>query len=244
MPTTSTTTDLGQIAFSPDREEWIEYGPEEDRRRVGFHDYAAIYSVPGLYERVFYEELGMCSADVVVGLYGDVLESLGREGADECVFDFGAGSGIGGELLRREVGAGTVIGLDLEPVAREAAERDRPGTYDEYFVADLSAAPETFEVIAAHDFTALVAVSAVGAGHIPVELLADTVNRLLRPGGLFAFAVFAELVPEFFDDFFARVDAERLGAHEYVHRQQADGSTHAATAVVAQLRGIPGVTGR
>lgn len=64
-------------------------------------------------------------------LYGDVLESLGRDGADERVFDVGAGSGIGGKLLRREIGAGTVIGLDLEPVAREAAERDRPGTYDE-----------------------------------------------------------------------------------------------------------------
>ncbi len=233
------TIDLGQIAFSPDREEWIEYGPQEDRRRVGFHDYAAIYGVPGLYERVFYDELGMCSADVVVGLYGDALESLGRDGAGERVFDFGAGSGIGGELLRREVGAGTVIGLDLEPVAREASERDRPGTYDEYYVEDLSATPEAFGFIAAHDFTALVAVSAVGAGHIPVELLADTVNRLLRPGGLFAFAVFEELVPEFFDDFFARVDAERLGSREYVHRQQADGSAHAATAVVAQLRTVP-----
>jgi len=233
------TIDLGQIAFSPDGEEWIEYGPQEDRRRVGFHDYAAIYGVPGLYERVFYDELGMCSADVVVGLYDDALASLGRDGAGERVFDFGAGSGIGGELLRREVGAGTVIGLDLEPVAREASERDRPGTYDEYYVEDLSATPEAFEGIAAHDFTALVAVSAVGAGHIPVELLADTVNRLLRPGGLFAFAVFEELIPEFFDDFFARVDAERLGSREYVHRRQSDGSAHAATAVVARLRTVP-----
>jgi predicted TPR repeat methyltransferase len=178
----------------------------------------------------------MCSADVVVGLYGEALEALGRDGADEVVFDFGAGSGIGGELLHREVGVGTVIGLDIEPAAREATERDRPGTYDEYYVEDLSATPAAFEVIAAHDFSALVAVSAVGAGHIPVELLADTVNRLVSPGGLFAFAVFEELVPKFFDDFFARVDAERLGASEYVHRQQADGSAHAATAVVTQLR--------
>lgn len=227
------TIDLGHIAFSPDREEWIEYGPEEDRRRVGFHDYAAIYGVP---ERVFYDELGMCSADVVVGLYG---EALGRDGAGEVVFDFGAGSGIGGELLRREVGVGTVIGLDLEPVAREAIERDRPGTYDEYYVEDLSATPAAFGFIAAHDFTALVAVSAVGAATSPSSCWPTRSTASSPPGGLFAFAVFEELVPEFFDDFFARVDAERLGASEYVHRQQADGSAHAATAVVAQLRTRP-----
>lgn len=227
--------DFGRIAFSPGGEEWIEYGPPGNRRRVPFHDYGAIYSVPGLYERVFYHELGMGSAEVVVGLYADALRSLGRDGAGERVFDFGAGSGIGGEKLKRQVGVGTVVGLDLEPAAREAAARDHPGIYDEFLVADLSASPETLETLAVHDFTAVVAISAIGAGHIPLELLADTVQRLLSPGGLFAFAVAAELTPTFFDDFFARVAAERLASRDYVHRRQTDGSPHDATAVVARL---------
>lgn len=227
--------DFGEIAFSPGGEEWIEFGPPRHRRRVPFHDYAAIYSVPGLYERVFYHELGMCSAEVVVGLYAGALCSLGRDGAGERVFDFGAGSGIGGAKLKVDVGVGTVVGLDIEPAAQEAAARDHPGIYDEFLVADLSASLETFDALAAHDFTAVVAISAIGAGHIPLELLADTVQRLLRPGGLFAYAVAAELTPSFFDDFFARVPAERLGSCEYVHRRQADGSPHAATAVVARL---------
>ncbi len=228
--------DLGRISFSPGAEEWIEYGPADDRRRVGFHDYASLYAVPGLYERVFHDELGMCSAQVVVGLYADALRSLDRTGGTERVFDFGAGSGIGGKLLKREVVVGCVVGLDLEPAARGAAEREHPGVYDDFVIADLAASPELLERLAGQGFTAVVAVSAIGAGHIPLELLADTVQRLLRPGGLFAFAVADELVPAFFDDFFARVDAERIASVDYVHRRQADGSPHAATAVVARLR--------
>ena len=232
----STTTDFGEITFSPGGEDWIEYGPPEDRRRVGFHDYAALYGVPGLYEAVFYETLDMSSADVIVGLYADALRDLDRSGDQERVFDLGAGNGIGGEVLRREVGPASVIGLDLEPAAREAAERDRPDAYDEYLIADLAASPGTLEDLRAHDFTAMVAVSAIGEGHIPLELLASTVHRLLRPGGLFAFAVFDELLPEFHDEFFVRVDAERLAEHAYDHRRQADGTSHSAVAVVARLR--------
>lgn len=227
--------DFGRIVFSPSGEEWFEYGPPDARRRVAFHDYAAIYGVPGLYERVFYDELGMCSAEVVVGLYAEALRALGRPGAGERVFDFGAGSGIGGELLRREVGAAGVVGLDLEPAAREAAERDHPGVYDDFLVADLSASPETWAVLAARSFTALVAVSAIGEGHIPLELLRDAVHGLVPADGLFAFAVAEELAEAFLDAFFAQVDAERLDSREYVHRRQTDGSPHRATAVVARL---------
>lgn len=228
--------ELGEIVFSPGGEEWIEYGPADERRRVAFHDYAALYGVPGLYERVFYDELGMGSADVVVGLYADALGSLGRDGTRERVLDLGAGNGIGGEVLRREVDPQVMVALDLEPAAREAALRDRPGLYEKYLVADLAASPETFDELAAHDFTAMVAVSAIGAGHIPMEVLAETVERLVARGGLFAFAVSEELTPEFFDRFFAVVDAERLASHDYVHRRRTDGTPDRATAVVARLR--------
>lgn len=229
-------TDHGDITFSPGAEEWIEYGPEEQRRRVAFHDYAAIYAVPGLYEAVFYDTLRMCSADEVVGLYADALAELGRPGEAERVFDFGAGNGIGGEVLRREVQPELLVGLDLEPEAAPAAQRDRPGTYDEYLVADVGANPETVDALRRHEFSAVLAVSAIGAGHIPLEVLADTVEGLLPPGGLFAFAVFQGLLPDFHDAFFRRVDADRLGAREYVHRLQPDGTEQLATAVVARLR--------
>jgi hypothetical protein len=41
------------IGFSHGAEGWIEFGPVDARQRVAFHDYAALYAVPGLYERVF-----------------------------------------------------------------------------------------------------------------------------------------------------------------------------------------------
>jgi len=232
----SVAEDLGPIVFSPGVEEWIEYGPPEARRRVDFHDYATIYGVRGLYEAVFYDQLEMCSADEVVGLYAAALKGLGRPGARERVLDIGAGNGIGGEVLRREIGAEVVVGLDLEPVARDAAQRDRPGVYDEYVIADLASSPSTLEALGAHGFSALVAVSAIGEGHIPLDVLATTIQRLLPPGGLFAFAVFDGLLPAFHDELFARVDAERLGERSYDHRRQVDGTSVPATAVVARLR--------
>ena len=238
---------LGRIAFSPGGEEWAEFGPENARRRVGFHDYAAIYAVPGLYERIFYEELGMCSTTEVVALYGRSLAAAGRDPAAERVLDLGAGSGAGGEELRR-LGVPYVVGLDLEPVARDAAERDRPGAYDDYLVGDLGALPgEDLDRLREHRLTSLVALAAIGVGHVPPASL-EFGLALLQPGGLFAFAVTPALLPGSTDDvgvatgypsWLAELFAERadeLGRHTYMHRRQTDGTPHDAVAVVGRLR--------
>jgi predicted TPR repeat methyltransferase len=227
---------LGRIAFSPGAEAWIEYGPPGARRRVGFHDYAALYAVPGLYERVFYDELGMRTTDELIDLYAAALETLGRPPAAERVLDLGAGNGIAGERLRAQ-GVGTVVGVDLEPAARDGAMRDRPGVYDDYLVADLGADPAARAALRERSFTSLLAVSAIGVGHIPLELLADAIEDLLEPGGLFGFAVSDDLLPGFHEAFFGRVGARVLGVSEYVHRRQADGSDHGAVAVLAQRAG-------
>ena len=90
---------FGSVSFSPD-ESWFEVGPPGERRRVGFHDYAAIYAEPGLYERVFIEELGMRSTFEVVRLFGEALRGLDIDPAEQRVLDLGAGNGVGGEALR------------------------------------------------------------------------------------------------------------------------------------------------
>lgn len=38
-------------------QEWIEVEIGDERRRIRLHDYAAIYSVPGLYEQLFSDRL-------------------------------------------------------------------------------------------------------------------------------------------------------------------------------------------
>ena len=56
------------------------------------------------------------------------------------VLDVGAGNGMVGEELDR-MGARHIVGVDIIPEAKEAAERDRPGVYDDYFVVDLTDVP-------------------------------------------------------------------------------------------------------
>lgn len=233
---------FGVITFSPD-EEWFELGPPGARRRVGFHDYAAIYREPGLYERVFVEELGMRSTFEVVRLFGAALDRLGVDPAAQRVLDMGAGNGIGGEALCA-LGVGSVIAVDLEPEARAAAARDRPGVYDDYVIADLSAGADG---LAGRGLTAVVALSAIGPGHVPPAALRHALS-LLEPGGLFAFAVMPALLPGSRDEvgrgtgypeYLAGLlgKSEELVREAYVHRRQANGSPHEAVALVGRLTG-------
>jgi SAM-dependent methyltransferase len=240
--------DLGELVFSPGAEDWVEFGPVDARRRVAFHDYAALYAVPGLYDRVFRDELGMCSAQRVVGLYARALEQLDRPPAAERVLDLGAGNGIGGEELRR-IGVDRVFGLDLEPQAREAARRDRPGVYDDYVVGDLAGPPEaTLAALAALEPTTVLALSALGPGHAPPAVL-DRALELLPGGGLFGFAVTPTLLagsddpagratgyPEFLRELFAD-RADEIARDAYVHRRRTDGSDDLGVAFVGRLRG-------
>ena len=238
--------ELGTLAFSPNAEEWVEFGPADARRRVGFHDYAAIYAVPGLYERVFYETLGMRSSAEVVRLYGEVLAADGLDPGVQRVLDFGAGNGLGGAGLRA-LGVGHLIGLDLEPMAREAAERDRPDVYDDYLVGDLGAwSQHDLAALAGRGLTAVLALSAVGIGHVPPPVLRRALG-LLAPGGIYGFAVTPTLLPcsddpagraSGYPDFLRalRQDTDQLAETAYVHRRRPDRSADRAVALVGRTR--------
>lgn len=243
---TDTTRDaLGELTFSPGAEEWVEYGPPEDRRRVGFHDYAGLYGVPGLYERVFYDELGMCSTTEVVRLWASVLAETDRDPATERVLELGAGNGAGGTELRN-AGVGRIVGLDLEPTAAAAAERDRPGVYDRYLTGDLGAfGDDELEDLRAERPTSLVALAAIGEGHVPPAVLRRALS-LVAPGGTWAFAVTPALMPgstdragiatghpELLEGLLA--EESELGRVEYVHRRQTDGTPHHAVALVGRI---------
>lgn len=240
------TDQLGEIGFSPDGEEWVEYGPPAARQRLRFHDYAAIYAVPGLYERIFQDTLGMRSTAEVVRLYGEVLERCGLDPSAQRVVDFGAGNGLGGIALR-ELGVGLLVGVDLEPIARDAAERDHPGVYDGYLIGDVGAwSDRELGELAAHEPTAVLALSAVGLGHVPRPTL-ERVMSLLGSGGLYAFAVAPALLPDSDDEagrasgypaFLAELarSTEQLARSEYVHRRRADGSDDPAVALVGRIR--------
>ncbi len=74
----------------------------------------------------------------MVGLLTEALAAAGVSAETLRVLDLGAGNGIMAEELRA-VGAEHAVGVDILSEARDAAERDRPGLYADYLVADLTA---------------------------------------------------------------------------------------------------------
>jgi SAM-dependent methyltransferase len=168
--------------------EWCRVTVGGRTRDIRFHDYDEIYAIPGLYEFLFYERLKCCSPEVVCGLLEEELETEDVDPAELRVLDLGAGNGMVGEELA-EIGAGSIVGIDLLPEAAAAAERDRPGVYDAYHVCDLTELSDGFrERLRAREFNSLVTVAALGFGDIPPLAFAEAFN-LVADGGLVAFNI-------------------------------------------------------
>jgi predicted TPR repeat methyltransferase len=217
--------------------EWAEIELPEGRFRVRFHDYAEIYSVPGLYEKLFYDVLECCSPQVV----RELLEAHVGERA-LVVLDVGAGNGMVGEQLAK-LGAERIVGIDILPEAAEAAARDRPGVYDDYKVIDLTDPPHADDAeLAQTPFTCLTCVAALGFDDIPPEAF-ERAFGYLQPGGLTAFTLkerFAE--PRDDESGFSRLlrdlqasgQMETLVEHRYRHRLSVDGEPLHYVAYVAR----------
>lgn len=186
MPS-ATTPDLDivlpDIEGADQDEEWCEVSVNDGRRRrIRFHDYHEIYEIPGLYERIFYDELRCESPQVVRELLEQALEDRGADPEGLRVLDLGAGNGMVAEELA-ELGAGTLVGIDIIEEAAEAAERDRPGLYDDYHVADLtSTPPDVSRALAEADLNCLASVAALGFGDIPPRAFAEACNFIANPG--------------------------------------------------------------
>lgn len=224
-------------------QEWCEALIDDRWRRLRFHDYAEIYSVPGLYEAIFYAALRCRSPRRVVGLMCDVLEDNGASAGRLRALDVGAGNGIVGERLR-ERGVESVIGVDIIPEAADAARRDRPGVYDDYLVADLCALDdEHSRTLRDAGLNALTTVAALGFGDIPPRAFAGAF-RFLNEGGWLGFNLkerflagdddtgFSRLIRAMTDDGVLQMHAYR----RYVHRLSVAGEKLHYVAVVARKR--------
>lgn len=224
-------------------QEWCEVYLDGGWRRFRFHDYDAIYEVPALYERIFYHKLKCVSPRRVVGLLKESLRD-NRERVEELrALDVGAGNGMVGQELRT-VGASVVVGTDIIPEAHMAADRDRPGVYDDYLVADLTSLSEDqrarFEDAR---FNAMTCVAALGFGDIPPLAFANAFN-LVRDGGWIAFNVkdlflspedetgFSRLIKSMME----RGAMEMHAYRRYCHRLSIHGERLFYVAIVARKR--------
>lgn len=228
-------------------EEWCEIQLEGERRRIRLHDYAAIFDVPGLYERLFDELLDCSSPEVVCGLLRIELEKAGVDPATLTGLDFGAGNGMVGERLA-EMGVESLVGLDLLPEARDAAHRDRPGLYDDYLAADITDLDRgERRSLDGQRFNAMTCVAALGFGDIPPAAFAEAFNFVESPGWV-AFNLRARFVedtdPAGFGTFIKRMLDENVieerARTTYTHRVSVAGEPLDYVALVAtKHRDVP-----
>ena len=223
--------------------EWCEVVDGAVAQRIRFHDYHEIYTVPGLYERIFYEHLQCNSPQVVIGLLREHVEKAGQDPSQLSGIDVGAGNGMVGEEMRN-FGVGALVGVDIIPEAAEAAERDRPEVYDEYVVCDLTQmTEEDRERLCALRPNLLSCVAALGFDDIPPAAFAAAYN-LIEDGGWVAFNIKADFLDRADESGFRQLVAEMLegdafdecARRRYVHRLAVHGEPLHYQAIVGRKR--------
>ena len=158
---------------------------EGHRRALRFHDYDQIYGIQGLYEQVFYDRLKCCSPSKLTEILNETIRQAQENFTELRVLDFGAGNGIMGEALKKH-GVSRLVGVDIIPEARIAAERDRPDIYDAYYVADFCSLNEDdYEELNSWSLNCLTIASALGFEDIPTQAFMAAYN-IIEPKGWIA----------------------------------------------------------
>lgn len=176
-------------------EEWVIVEVDGEWRKIRLHDYGEVYSVPGLYEKWIYEVFRCASPQVIRDLLHSALKDADVDPATLTVLDLGAGNGCVAEELEK-IGIRCQIGADIVPEAAMAAERDRPGLYDDYAIGDLLDLPPREQAkLDRYTFNCLTCVAALGFGDIPTAVFAAAYNQV-EDGGFIAFTIKTLFVDE------------------------------------------------
>ncbi len=228
-------------------EEWCELNWDGLWRRIRFHDYHEIYTVPGLYETIFYRLLRCNSPKRVAGLLNDVLSERDKGINGLKVLDVGAGNGMVGEELLN-LGVRKVVGIDIISQAKDATYRDRPWVYDDYIVANLCDLHERKEEqIREQNLNCLACVAALGYGDIPTRAFTMAMDMVDTPAWL-AFNIkedflyaddstgFCRLIHEMSKRRLIRIEAYQ----RYQHRLSIGGKPlHYVAMVARKLKDVP-----
>ncbi|HMQ46267.1 MAG TPA: hypothetical protein PKA00_02460 [Saprospiraceae bacterium] len=155
---------------------------DRKKEKILFHEYDKIYSIPGLYEQLFYDRLKCNSPRQVTEALEHAIKENNNYFSEMKVLDFGAGNGMMGEELKK-IGIARLVGVDIIEEARTATNRDRPGIYDEYYVKDFTQlTDEDRNEIKTWNLNALTTVAALGFGDIPPKAFIEAFNLIQKQG--------------------------------------------------------------
>jgi SAM-dependent methyltransferase len=199
----------------PDQDqEWCEVVTHNKTRRIRFHDYNEVFEIPGLYEKLFYDTLKCCSPSYVANLLEDVAEEWDADLSDFRVLDVGAGNGMVGDELRYR-GVRKMVGVDIIKEAKDATLLDRPGVYNDYRVADLTAIPKAdLDALREHDLNCMTTVAALGYGDIPPLAFLQALDIISTPAWL-AFNIKEDFLHERDQSGFSRL-VRQLVEQDYI----------------------------
>ena len=100
-------------------------------QRLRLHDYATIFSLPGLYEQLFYDVLQCSSPREVVSLAASVMRQRQLAATQSSAIDVGAGNGMVAEELHR-LAILVVIEGEAHPEPCRWDIETAPGRVEEY----------------------------------------------------------------------------------------------------------------
>lgn len=202
-----------------------------EKIKIKFHDYDKIYSIPGLYEQLFYDRLKCASPTKVTSILKSSVDQSNEDFYGFRVLDLGAGNGMVGEALAR-YGISRLVGIDIIPEAKYAMERDRPQYYDAYYISDFcSISPETRDEFESWSLDCLITVAALGFGDIPPIAFMNAFN-IINQKGWIGFNIKETFLDESDQTGFSRlirdlILSEYLDIHHlerYRHRLSIDGA--------------------
>ncbi|OBQ32755.1 MAG: class I SAM-dependent methyltransferase [Dolichospermum sp. UKL201] len=219
-------------------EEFFWLNSDGKEVKVKLHDYPQMYAIPYLYEHLM-EKLQATSHIVLSSLLRDQVTQAGGAVEDLVVLEVGAGSGMVGKALT-DMGVKSITGIDIVPEAAEAAQREYPGVYENYYVEDLSNLSETTKkALSSRSFNCMICGSALGFNHIPTSTWATAFNFIL-PNAWVAFNVQKECWEDksetSFSAWYPWVLAtdifEITQTHNYQHRFYMDGRSLEYVAII------------
>ncbi|MDJ1183753.1 class I SAM-dependent DNA methyltransferase [Roseofilum casamattae] len=226
----------------PINEEYFFIMENGQERRLKLHDYADVYRIPGLYNYLALEKLDYRSPEVMATLLTETLQESGESASDLNLLELGAGSGLFGQAVAK-LGVTSITGIDIVPEAAEAARRDCPGVYEDYFVEDLTQLSQpTRELLNQKKLNGFVCCSALSTGHIPVPAFVTGINAI-ADGGWVLFNVAKtsydcqENCPNFIDFYRQAVANGELtieATKSYLHRRFFNGKSLEYVAILAK----------